>query len=165
MKKYLHLLLPLTLLTVLLGACDDDRGYYYNDYDEYLPGRWELIYADGRPVAGYMVNYLDFYDNGYGMFYYYDRGVPYEMELRWGVELWNATSVLYITYEDGSQVSMDYWYNSNATRLYTSWYEGPYRHEYVYQLIDDFAWPAPARASQSAPAEDEDMEYPLFPGK
>lgn len=139
MKKLYPLLLTLILLPLLFTACDDD-GYYYYDYDEYLVGQWELIYADGRPVSGYEVNYLDFYQDGNGYYYYYDRGTPYEMPLRWSVDQYYDGQVLYISYADGTQTSMDYWYNANGTRLHTSWYNGPYRHEYVYRLVQSFDW-------------------------
>ncbi|MBD5232208.1 MAG: hypothetical protein HDS66_08685 [Bacteroidales bacterium] len=153
MKKFFPLLFILALIPALFTSCDDD-GYYYNDYDSYLPGQWQLISADGIRVTGYNVNYLDFYSNGAGTYYYYQNTIPYKMALRWSVDLYAGGSVLYITYADGSQVSMDYWYNSNYTRLYTSWYEGAYRHEYVYQLIDDFSWGAPAKAPATQGAAD-----------
>ena len=144
MKKNLPLLLAAILLPVLFSACDDD--YYYYDNDPYIVGEWELIYADGRPVTGYQVNYLEFYQNGTGMYYYYDNRHPYEMRLRWAVDYYYDSNVLTINYEDGTYAEMDYWYNGNYTRLYTSWYSGGgYQHTYVYQLIDDFSWGAPSK--------------------
>ncbi len=167
MKKFLPLLLILALVPALFTSCDD--GYYpyypgYDDYDNYLPGQWELISADGVPVSGYKVNYLDFYKNGTGIYYYYDRTVPYEMDFTWSVSFDYNSSVLYINYADGSYVSMDYWYNSNYTRLYTSWYSGGYKHTYVYQLVQAFSWGAPAKAAaaDSLPA---DFVNTPFPGK
>ena len=160
MKKLIPLLLVLLALPVALTSCDDD-DYYYSGYDQYLVGQWELIYADGRPVTGYSVNYLDFYSNGTGIYYFYDRGLPYNMDISWATDIWGGSSVLYINYADGTSVSMDYWYNSNATRLYTSWYSGGYRHEYVYQLVNDFTWPAPARPQ----AEEAERFTTLAPGK
>ena len=166
MKKFLPLLIA-ALLPMLFTSCDD--GYYpyppgsnpgYDNYDPYLPGQWELISADGMAVTGYAVNYLDFYKNGTGIYYYYDRTVPYEMDINWDVDVYN--SILYIAYADGSNVSMNYWYNSNYTRLYTSWRSGGYQHTYVYQLVQAFNWPSPAKA----PATDGAQQVmTLFPGK
>ncbi len=160
MKKLLPLLLMLLSLPVMLTSCDDDN-YYYSGYDQYLVGQWELIYADGRPVTGYAVNYLDFYSNGTGIYYFYEHGLPYNMDIAWASDIWGDSSVLYINYADGTSVSMDYWYNSNATRLYTSWYSGGYRHEYIYRLVNDFSWPAPVR-----PLADEAESFTtVAPGK
>lgn len=143
-----------------LTSCDDDY-YYDNGYDSYLVGTWELIQANGRPVRGYATNYLSFYSGGSGEYSYYENRVPYRMALRWSVSSWYDGAVLYITYADGSQVSMDYWYNSNGTLLYTSWYSGGYRNEYVYQLVDDFTWPMDSFARGS----DTEEAITVLPGK
>lgn len=148
---------------MLFTSCDDD---YYYDSDSYLVGAWELIYADGRYVSGTATNYLQFYNNGTGWYYYYERGVPYKMALNWSVDVWSNSSVLYIAYADGSRVSMNYWYNSNATRLNCAWQSGSIMHQYVYQLVDSFNWDgtpyyAPAKADNAS----EELPAILQPGK
>lgn len=151
MKKTYTLLMLLVLsLCVGLSSCDDDiYGPPGTNYDSALVGTWELYSADGSPVYGYQVNWLQFNRNGTGSYYFYQDGRQYEMGLYWGVDWYAGSKELYIDYNDGRSASMDYWFNSNATYLYTQWYERGYRHTYVYRYVDGPAW-APLRQAPAA---------------
>lgn len=157
MKKLFTLLSMICMGVVLcLTSCDD----YYGppggpdySYDKDLIGTWELYSADGVRVTGYQVNWLEFNRGGTGTYYYYRNGKQYSMWLQYDVSFYGNTSQLYIDYQDGSSVSMDYWYNSNATFLYTQWYEGGYRHTYVYQYVNG-PDRAPKRSGFEKAAED-----------
>ncbi|MCM1006243.1 MAG: hypothetical protein NC402_08115 [Prevotella sp.] len=162
MKKIYTLLTALCVcMCVSLTSCDDDvYGPPGAGYDPDLIGTWELYQADGVRVAGYQVNWLEFNSGGRGTYYYYNNGLQYSMWLRYSVDWYGNSSQLYIDYQDGSSVSMDYWFNSNATYLYTQWYERGYRHQYVYRYVDGPAW-APKKAGfKEAPAEN--VQLPLF---
>lgn len=166
MKKIytlIALFVAVTAMSISLTSCDEDYyGRPGNTYDPDLIGTWELYQADGRPVVGYQVNWLEFYRNGTGTYYYYSNGYQYSMGLNYGVQWYSGTSQLYINYSDGSSTSMDYWFNSNATYLYTQWYEYGVRHTYVYRYVNGPEW---APASQKAPADSAPAKLPsLTPG-
>lgn len=165
MKKIytlLSLLFVSVALSVGLTSCDDD---YYgppgSTYDPYLIGTWELWQADGVPVYGYQVNWLEFYRNGSGTYYYYHNGKQYSMGLSYDVDWYGGGSELYIYYADGTSASMNYWFNSNRSYLYTQWYEYGYRHTYVYRYVDGPAW-APKKSSFS-PVEPVRGQTPALP--
>ena len=152
MKKLHTLLLMMAaVLSLSLTSCDDD--YYYGpgyNYDSDLIGTWELFQANGYPVTGYDVNWIEFYRNGNGTYYYYDHGQGYEMDLRYDVDFYYSTSKLYISYADGSNVTADYWFNNNRTYLYMSWYSGSQPMTYVYRYVNSVDW-APALTRAASP--------------
>lgn len=137
MKKIYPLLaMMFVALSISLTSCDDD---YYgppgSSYDPDLIGTWELYSADGVRVYGYQVNWLEFRNSGRGAYYYYHNAQQYSMGLTYSIDWYGGSSQLYISYADGRYASMDYWFNSNASYLYTQWYEAGYRHTYVYQYV------------------------------
>ena len=141
MKKIYALIALLALtLSVSLTSCDDD--YYYTTVDPDLVGYWELTQYNGRPVTGYDTNYFEFFSNGNGIYYYYDRGTPYQMNISYDVDY---GSRLYIYYADGSSSQMSYWLRAGGTQLVLQWYTNGYRNQYVYDLVNNFYWPAPQR--------------------
>lgn len=156
MKKIYNLLagIAICLPLLCLTSCEDD---YYGPpgaaYDPDLIGYWQLTAVNGRPVYGYQSNYLEFFRNGSGNYFYYNHGQLYEMSLRYSVEWYGNASTLYINYSDGSYVSADYWFNGNATRLYLQWVEYGSLTTYEYTYVDDVNWYSPA--SYSAAADDE----------
>lgn len=167
MKKT-YALLALLIMAVCVGftSCDDDiYGPPGQSYDPDLLGTWELYSADGVPVYGYQVNWLEFNRNGTGTYYYYHNGREYSMGLYWGVDWYGGEQELYIDYNDGSSASMYYWFNSNATFLYTEWYERGYRHTYIYRYVDYPAWsPRKAAPSNGAGMEPAALQPLTAPG-
>lgn len=136
MKKTLPLLAFLCIsISVLFTSCDDEYGYPGGNYEPALIGTWELYKADGVRVGGYQVNWMQFDRGGRGTYYYYNNATPYSMWFDYYVDWYYDSSVLYIDYQDGSSVSMDYWFNSNGTMLYTQWYDHGYRHIYCYRYV------------------------------
>lgn len=150
MKKLYTLLSMLCVgLALCLTSCDDDYYTPYpNQIDKDLLGTWELYSADGNRVYDYQVNWLEFNRNGQGYYYYYDDGRQYSMWLDYTVRYYGGGNQLYIEYQDGSSVSMNYWFNSNATYLYTQWYENGRSHTYTYRYVSD-----PSFASHKAQFE------------
>ncbi len=153
MKKTITLsgIIAAFILAVCMTSCDDDPYYYPGaTYDRDLIGTWELYSADGVRVVGYEVNWLEFYRNGTGTYYFYNNGKQYSMALDYGVDFYGGSNVLYIDYADGNSVSMDYWFNSNRTYLYTQWYERGYRHTYVYAYVSGVDWAPAAKSPERA---------------
>lgn len=155
MKK-LHTLLLLAVLAVGLcfTSCDDYYGPPGATYDPDLVGTWELVSVNGNAVHGYQKNWLEFYRNGGGTYYYYVNGIPYEMGLSYDVDYNYNRSNLYIYYSDGRAAYMNYWFNSNATYLYMQWSEAGFLNTYVYAYVNSVDW-APARSPEKS-------ESPLF---
>ena len=159
MKKIYSLLSLVSVsvaLSLVLTSCDDD---YYGPpgatYDPDLIGTWELFQADGSPVYGYQVNWLEFYRNGNGTYFYYNNGDQYSMDFYYAVDWYGGGSELYIDYADGRSAAMDHCFNSNRTYLYTQWYERGYRHTYVYRYVDGPSW-APLRSAFTSVDKTED---------
>lgn len=169
MKKIYTLLagIALCLPMVCLTSCEDD---YYgppgSTYDPDLVGYWQLTAVNGRPVYGYQSNYLEFFRNGSGYYYYYSYGQPYQMSLRYSVDWYGNSSTLYINYSDGTYVSADYWFNANATRLYMQWVEYGALTTYEYTYVDGVSWnmPAPYSASTDDEVPMPHPEVGLRPG-
>lgn len=148
------LLLVATIMGLSLTSCDDYYGPPGATYDPDLIGTWELISVNGNSVHGYQKNWLEFYRNGNGTYYYYVNGKPYEMSLSYDIDYYYNRSNLYIYYADGRSAYMNYWFNSNYTYLYMQWSEGGYLNTYVYAYVNSVDW-APAR-------KDNDSAAPLF---
>ena len=136
----------LAILAIVLGmnltftSCDDTYSPPGVLYDPDLVGRWKLVSVDGNPVYGYDTNYLELSSSGSGMYYEYVNGRPYSMELYYNVDF---NSTIYITYSDGAHVAADYWFNSNATRLYLQWYDSYGMRTYCYAYVGYIDWTAP----------------------
>lgn len=165
MKKIytrLSLLMASVAMSMSLASCDDD---YYGPpgaaYDPDLIGTWELYQADGAPVYGYQVNWLEFYRNGRGTYYYYHNGRQYSMDLTYAVDWYGGGNELYIDYADGNSAAMNYWFNSNRTYLYTRWYEYGYSHTYVYRYVGSPDW-SPLK-SAFTPVEPTCGQTPALP--
>lgn len=145
MKKLHTLLLMMVVLATSLTftSCDDYYAPPGATYDPNLVGSWELVSVNGKNVYGYQKNWLDFYRNGSGVYYYYVNGLPYEMDLTYDVDYYYNQSNLYIYYADGRSAYMNYWFNSNYTYLYMQWSEGGFLNTYVYAYVNTVDW-APA---------------------
>lgn len=163
MKKIYSLiaLVAVLLPTLFLTSCDDYYGPPGGSYDSdpNLVGYWQLTRVNGNPVYGYQSNYLEFFRNGSGNYYYYSYGQPYQMRLNYYVDYYGGSQTIYINYSDGSNVSADYWFNSNYTRLYMQWYEYGRLQTYEYTYADGVYW---APALNNAPAQ-EAIDLPDSP--
>lgn len=126
------------LAVLLLGSCTSDYvGPPGHDYDPSLVGVWELTEANGNPVSGYAVNYLQFYAGGSGWYYYYAGGRPYKMQLRYAMNYMPRWNQLYITYADGQRSTMNYDISSSGQVMRVKWYDHMHLVSYTYQLVDN----------------------------
>lgn len=150
MKKSLrNLILGSTaalLLTPMFSSCtiDDDSWYPvppngWNNYfyDTALNGRWELVQANGRPVGPYDTNYMDFYGNGRGTYFYYENGRMYQENMAYYCQRSGygpSDRQINVQYEYGNPVTMWYWFNGNY--LYMEWNTNYRRNTYVYRPVN-----------------------------
>lgn len=149
MKRYLRNI----AVAVVAGACccgpltscvDDDYwnpgppyGWENYFYDRDLDGAWELVQANGRPVYGYDVNYMDFYGDGRGVYYYYENGYFEQERIKYFCQdTYNGPSrtQINIQYEYGSPSTMYYWFTGSTLWLQWSTDRGPVT--YLYRPVD-----------------------------
>lgn len=146
--KYFGVVL-LTIMSVLgFSSCEvytsppppggSNSGYATIDPD--LVGTWELAYVNGYRINGYEVNYLDFYNNGRGYYYYYDYGMEYELGFDFWSEYTGNSSYLFINYHDGTRAEMAYWFSPDYYTLYLQWWEGGHKVTYTYYYVSDMYW-------------------------
>lgn len=165
MKKIYSILTAILMCMPLmwLTSCDDE---YYGppggNYDPDLIGYWQLTRANGVPVYGYKSNFLEFFRNGTGYYYYYNYGQAYEMRLTYSLDFYAGGQTIYINYEDGSYVSADYWFNSNASRLYMRWFEAGGEVIYEYTYVDGVSWAPAAYALASQAGADTASSLPAI---
>lgn len=136
MKKFTLILLGLVAL--LVSSCSNEYvGPPGHSYDPSLVGIWQLTAANGNPVTGYKVNYIQFYAGGTGYYYYYAGGQPYKMRLVYAMNYQPHWNSLYITYADGQSSSMRYHLSPSGSRLYMRWYDHGQLVSYTYTLVND----------------------------
>ncbi len=133
------------LLLPMLSSCVVDDGSWYpappsgwNNYfyDSYLTGRWQLVRANGMPVGPYDTNYMDFYGNGRGTYYYYERGRLYEEDMAYYCQRSGygpSDTQINVQYEYGNPVTMWYWFEGDF--LYMQWTTNSGRVTYVYRPV------------------------------
>ena len=165
-KNLLHHLQILTVVIISmlsLSSCIivDDPDYPSTGYDRDLTGMWELSHINGYRVSGYEVNWLDFYGDGWGKYYYYSGHSTYELPYEYYCE-YDFDNWLYIHYADGTYAEMMYWFNHNYTQLYLEWYDRGERVTYTYQYCNDPYW-APS-ALKRADTRSADIDFGLRPG-
>lgn len=153
-KSAMRLLLVLLLVTsccVTFTSCDDDIWSPYPPsgwntfYDSGLDGKWQLVQANGRPVGNYDTNYMDFYGNGRGMYYYYQNGSRYRERIAyWCQDTYGSSTSRYqinIKYEDGSASTMNYWFTAGGRDLWLQWMTGSGNTvTYVYRAVNYIDW-------------------------
>lgn len=114
---------------VLTGCVDDDYWPYSPPpgwganyfYDSRLDGSWELVQANSSPVDPYDTNYMDFYGDGHGRYYYYRNSHPYSEEMAYFCQRSRSTTTNYqinIQYEDGTGSTMAYWFTDGGNTLW-----------------------------------------------
>lgn len=148
--RRLLLLLPLLALLSLLPSCDDYDWdpvppYGWNTFnDRNLQGCWILESVNGAPVSGYEVNYLEFYGNTRGMYYYYDNGYETSERIAYWCQPANAGYSRFqinIEYEYDSPATMNYWFTGGGSRLWMQWATGGGVVTYVYRpCAAPWAW-------------------------
>lgn len=111
-------------------------------YDHNLTGYWELAYVNNHHVYGNEVNWLDFYGDGYGVYYYNSGPYTYKMPFDYYCE-YDYDNWLYIYYSDGTYAEMVYWFSYDFSELYLEWYERGQRVVYTYYWVDDYYWDTP----------------------
>lgn len=130
-----------------LSSCEIYSSYPppgHNDtgYDRNLTGSWELAYVNGHGVYGYETNWLDFYGDGYGVYYYNDGPYTYELPFDYYCQ-YDYDNWLCIHYADGTYAEMVYWFNHDFTTLYLEWYSHGQRVVYTYFRVDYMYWDTP----------------------
>lgn len=148
MKKTIltALLFVAVICGVGLTSCDDidywdspPPGYVNYGYDSRLTGIWQLYTADSRPVGQYETNYLQFYGNGRGLYYYYSNGRRETEQITYSCyRSQNSTSnyEIDIDYQYSEPTSMNYWFAGG--RLFMQWRLAGSGQPvtYVYQKVD-----------------------------
>ena len=166
-RNLLHHLQILTVAIISmlsLSSCiivSDEPNYPDTGYDRDLTGMWELSHINGYRVSGYEVNWLDFYGDGWGMYYYKSGHSTYELPFEYYCE-YDFDNWLYINYSDGTYAEMEYWFNHNYTQLYLEWYDRGERVTDTYQYCTDPYW-APS-ALKLADTRSADIDFGLRPG-
>lgn len=152
MKRHFTALLLVVVAFLAAGgltSCDDydDWGWYDGPtgdyfYDSDLDGAWELVQADGIPVGSGSTNYLDFYGDGHGMYYYYDNGTPVSERMGYFCQYSNNGASRYqvnVRYEYGQPTTMNYWFAGGS--LWMQWRTGGGRVvTYVYRPVSYVPW-------------------------
>ena len=156
----IHMVLLLFSIGLVFSSCElyyvpeptppPGSNHGYANIDPDLVGTWELAYANGYRVHGYDVNYLDFYSNGRGDYYYYDYGMEYAL----GFDFWSEydydANHLFINYYDGIRSQMTYWFSPDYYTLYLEWWNGGQRITYTYYFVDNLYWsPQKERKSEN----------------
>ena len=131
--------------TTLTGCVDDDYWPYSPPpgwgsnyfYDSDLDGRWALVQANSMPVGRYDTNYMEFFGNGRGRYFYYDYGRLYGETMAYFCQYSNNTSTNYlinVQYANGDQSTMVYWFSGYNT-LWLQWQVGGRTQTYVYDRV------------------------------
>ncbi len=150
MKKFLLYIPVVAAFLLLFPSCgniniwDPEPPYGWNDtfYDQDLTGCWQLYQVNSQYVRGDEVNYMEFYGNGRGRYYYYSRGYLEDENLAyWCQRSVNGTSALQINiqYEYDSPSTMNYWF-SDADTLWMQWRNSYGVQTYVYKYINHIPW-------------------------
>lgn len=133
-----------------LTACEDSDSWnpappagWNTFYDRRLNGSWELAQANGRPVYGEAVNYMTFYGNGQGRYFYYNRGMRDSERMVYWCQYSNSGISSYqmnIQYEYSSPSTVNYWFTDGQSYLWMQWGTGSGVVTYVYRAVDGPGW-------------------------
>ena len=127
------LLLTIISSTALTSCVADDDYWPFSPppgwgsnyfYDSRLEGSWELTQANSSAVSRYDVNYLEFYGDGRGRYYYYDYGQPESERMGYFCQRSNSITTNYqinVQYENGSASTMAYWFSDGDNSLWLQW--------------------------------------------
>ncbi len=112
-------------------------------YDDRLDGTWELVEANGRPVVGTAVNYVSFYGNGTGRYYYYNNGQQFSEKMAYWCQVANNGVSRYqmnMKYEYTNPSTVNYWFTNNPPRLWMQWGTGAGIVTYGYRFVEAPGW-------------------------
>lgn len=157
MKRYtLMICYVIALLAVgsaaMLTGCDDESDWPYSPppgwganyfYDSRLNGVWELTMADANPVTRFDTNYLDFYGQGHGRYYYYSNTRPLSEEIAYFCQKSDSNTTNYqinIQYASGTASTMAYWFSDNNSSLWMQWKVGNRIVTYLYSRTGATPW-------------------------
>lgn len=149
-RRFTTLLAAVALLVgcvASFSSCTDDDGWYpyppsgWNStyYDNYLTGAWRLVQVNSRPVTGYDVNYLEFYGNGRGRYYYYQNGQLYRERMAYWCEDFYGSGFnpeLNLQYQSGQSSTMSYWFTDNGNSLWMQWNTSQGTVTYLYRYTN-----------------------------
>ena len=161
MNKLLSQRIPIAMV-VLISMLTFTSCYesYPPRYDRDLTGMWELSHINGYRVYDYEVNWLDFYGDGWGMYYFQDGPHTYEMSFEY-YSTYDYDNWLNIHYSDGSYAEMLYWFNYNYSELYLEWIEHGERITYTYQYCDPYWAPSALKLPET---RSDDINFGFRPG-
>ncbi len=134
------------LMTTVLSGCGDDFVWSptgptgWNFEDSRLSGYWQLAQVNGYPVRGYDTNYLDFYGDGWGRYYYYRNSTPRSQRIAYWCQQSNNAYSYYqinIQYEDGQASTMNYWFSDGGRTLYMRWNSSAGIQTYAYVRVSN----------------------------
>lgn len=154
MKKIYNILLAaVAILSVSsLTSCGDvwvsapGPGHDATFYDRDLTGcYWELWQVNSQIVHPSEVNYLEFFGNGRGYYYYLRNNVPYQETMTYWCQYSGYGTSQYqinIRYANGSPTTMDYWFTNGGNYLCLQWYAAGYgTTTYVYRPVGQLPRP------------------------
>ncbi len=127
------LMLTVVCATGLTSCVTDDDFWPFSPppgwgsnyfYDDRLEGSWELSQVNSSGVSPDQVNSVQFYGNGRGRYYYYDRGYPTSEKMAYFCQRSGSTTTNYqinIQYENGEASTMAYWFTDGNRTLWLQW--------------------------------------------
>lgn len=159
----IHVVMVMLISMLTFTSCYESYppGYDGTGYDRDLTGLWELSHINGYRVSDYEVNWLEFYGDGWGMYYFQDGRYTEEMSFEYYCE-YSYDNWLHIHYSDGVYAEMLYRFGHNYSPLYLEWYEHGERITYTYQYCNDPYW-APSALKRSG-TRSADIGFGLRPG-
>lgn len=111
--------------------------------DQRLNGYWQLKNVNDKAVIGYKTNYLEFYGNGSGRYYYYWNATPRTERIAYWCQEANAGYSRYqinIQYQSGHASTMNYWFSSSGRTLYLQWNSPNGIQTYAYARVSSLNW-------------------------
>lgn len=112
-------------------------------YDSGLTGKWRLVECNGQSVGAYDTNWMEFYGNGRGMYFYYYYNRPYSERIAYWCQQPaspNSPCQINVQYEDGSTATMNYWFQRSGTELCMQWRDHGTLVTYVYASVSYINW-------------------------
>lgn len=136
-------LLAALLATLALTGCNDwEPGpppYNNNFYDRALNGAWELVQINSTPVNPGEANFLDFYGNGRGSYYYYRNGALYRERMSYWCQYSYGSGasdyLINIAYGPDAPTTMSYWWTDGGNRLWMQWMADRGPVTYIYAPV------------------------------
>lgn len=148
-----HILRTLVIASLIVCGASfvtscDDGGYWWPDnnntyLDSNLIGSWQLIQINEMAVTPNETNYLRFFNNGTGYYYYLLNGNKIREQIGWICMAGYNRDTISIRYQDGRTATMNYWFSGGNNYLYLNWNtstQGTITYCYRYVTSDYFPW-------------------------